>query len=194
MSKILGELEASIEQTLASDTEFQTSIAELAEEEQKAKKDERKAELLDIELDKLKKNEELANNYKVRAEKAEKIAKEKETPVVSADGLSSKDVLYLAKADIHQEDVDDVLIYAKKMGVSIADAHKFFKPILAERDEERKSANATNTKSRSRGADKHTPEDTLAKAEKGEVLETEDELKDVFKARINRKFARPNKK
>ncbi len=191
MESILGELETSIEQTLAEDTEFQSSLAELADEEKTAKTTERKQELLNQELlsfrekaERLTKAEELANNYKIRAEKAEREPKTTVTP----DGLSSKDVLYLAKADIHTDDVDEVLTYAKKMGVSIADAHKFYSPILKEHEAERKSAAATNTKGSARGSAKDTPQDILEKAEKGEVLETTSDMQKLFEARINRKI------
>ena len=101
--------------------------------------------------------------------------------------LSSKDLLYLAKADIAPDDVDEVLTYANKMGVSIADAHKFYKPILAERAEERRTANATQTRG-NRGSAKVSGEDLLRKAENtGEVPETADGMKAIIEARMARK-------
>lgn len=191
MSNTFGELEALIQQKLEGDSEFQSTLTDLSDDDKKQKVDARKNELLDSELNAIKekaeraeKAEELANNYKIRAEKAEREPKTTVTP----DGLSSRDVLYLAKADIHTDDVDEVLEYAKKMGVSIAKAHEFYTPILDTRAKERKSAAATNTKGSARGTAKESAEDILEKAEKGEVLESDSDMQKLFSARIARKI------
>lgn len=116
-----------------------------------------------------------------RAKKAESSSKKQ-------DGLSERDVLYLARAtDIAPEDVDEVVNYAHKMGVSVSEAHKFYKPILAERTEERKTAQTTQTKG-SRVASKTSGEDLLQKAEKGEILKDTD-LDAIAAARMARRVA-----
>jgi hypothetical protein len=96
----------------------------------------------------LAKAEELANNYKVRAEKAEKRIKEAPpAPVPSEDkevSLTLKDQIFLSKADIHEDDIEDVLDWAKTKKVSVSEAYKQFKPMLEVRSEERKTAETSN--------------------------------------------------
>lgn len=140
-----------------------------------------------------KKAEASSQNFE-RAKKAEAELKEARAKLEvkapsNQDGLSTKDVVYLAKADIHADDVDDVLTYAKKMGVSVSEAHKFFKPILSERAEERKTASASHTKGGARGNSKVSGEELLRKAETtGEVPETAEGMQSVFEARQAKKF------
>lgn len=122
----------------------------------------------------LAKADEVANNYKIRAEKAEK--KAKETPQPAQNGLSTKDVVYLAKADIHDDDVDEVLDYAKLKGISVGKAHEFLKPILAVRTEQRTTASAANTSSVRRGASKATGETLLENAKAGKLPDSDDDI------------------
>lgn len=127
----------------------------------------------------LAKAEELAQNYKIRAEKAERLAKaskevpstQKQTP--TAGDLSQKDVIYLAKADIHDEDFDEVTKYASKNGVTVKEAHEYLKPILAVKDEQRRIANATNTSSSKRGSGKVSSETIIENASKGRETDPE---------------------
>ena len=121
-----------------------------------------------------------------RAKKAEEAAKAR--PDAPSQELSTKDVLYLSGAGIPVDDVDDVISYASKMGVSIKDAHDFYKPILAERAEQRKTAAVTHTKGGARGTTKATGADFLAKAEQTqEVPETEEAMRALQEARLARK-------
>lgn len=125
-----------------------------------------------------------------RAKKAEEAAKTKTE--ASQDALSNKDVIYLAKADIHPDDIDDVLKQARVQGIPVQAAHKFMMPILNERTEERKTATVTTIRS-ARGATKASGEDLLAKAEKtGEVPEDEAGMQELFRARLARKFPKRN--
>lgn len=133
---------------------------------------------------KLVKAEEIAENQKRRAEKAEKKAKETR----ATEGLATNDVLYLAKTDIDSNDIDDVVEYASKMGVSVKDAHDFYRPILNARAEERRTANATNTGGSARGTVTVKGEDLLLKAERtGEVPEDTDGMLKLAQARLSGK-------
>jgi hypothetical protein len=130
----------------------------------------------------LAKAEELAENYKIRAEKAER-----SKPKQQEKGLSDRDVIYLAKADIHEEDTDEVVAYAHKMGVSVSEAHKFYQPILRERNEFRLTAQATQTKG-GRGTNKTTGEDLLQRAERtGEVPTDDAGIYALAQARMDRR-------
>lgn len=135
------------------------------------------------------KAEELENKNKQlfeRAKKAEELAKVQKEP----DSLSNKDLLFLAKADIHTEDVDDVLEWAKFKKVSVEEAYKHMKPQLDVRAEERRTAQATQAKGSPRGAAKVTGEDILKKAEKtGEIPETPEGIAALAEARMARRKA-----
>ena len=99
-------------------------------------------------------------------------------------GLSMKD--WKAVQDIHEDDIQDVIDWAKFKQISIADAKKsdHIKTLLKEHDEQRKTAQATNTEPARRGSSQVSDEEIASKAEKGEVPEDPEEL---AKARWNLK-------
>lgn len=136
----------------------------------------------------LRKAKELADNYKVRAEKAEKEAKEgKETP---KNDLPQTDLMALIKADISdEEDIDDIKHYAKRKKISVSEALKstFVRSLLAERKEERKTAEATATGNKRSGVKAPSGEDLLAKAREGKVPETDEEIDKLVDARLGSK-------
>lgn len=131
-----------------------------------------------------KKAEELASNYKIRAEKAERNSKElkrstvdtKEAPKAAA--MSVQDYLALSKANIHEDDISEVEEWARFKGMSISQALKTstVKSILSEKEEFRKTASASNTGAARRGQVKPSPESILTKARAGDVTEDVDAL------------------
>ena len=128
-----------------------------------------------------------------RAKKAETALKEvkAQKPVEKAEvksELSNKDFLYLAKADVHEDDVDIVLEWAKFKGVDVKQAHKDMKPILDTKAEERKSAQATQTKG-SRGASKPTHDEVLSQASQGNLPEKDADIESLAAARMASKIA-----
>lgn len=97
--------------------------------------------------ERLLKAEELAKNQRIRAEKAERLAKKKpveQEEEKKSDNLSLSDIRALN--DVHDEDVDEVRDYAVRKGISIAEAKKspYLKAYLAQRAEERKTAEAAS--------------------------------------------------
>lgn len=85
--------------------------------------------------------------------------------------LSAKDAIVLMKAEVdNDEDIDEVVRYAKFENISIAKAleSNVIKNILAERKEERKTAEATHTGGGKKGATEVSGEDLLANANKGD--------------------------
>lgn len=111
------------------------------------------------------------------------------------DGLSSMDVLALSKADIAQEDIEEVLEYAKFKKIPVAEALKSqtIKTILNERNEERKTALATQTRGGARGTSKVSGEELLSKFERtGEIAVTDEAMTELFKARRARLFPKRN--
>ena len=158
----------------------ETSEEELVEIEEEESVEDVKA--------KLEKANELADNYKTRAEKAEKKAKAK--PAASNDsGLSAQDLLALSKADIENEDLDDVLDYAKYKGVSISEALQttVMKATLSDKAELRKSAEATATGSTRRGSAQVSDERLLADASAGNLPSSDADMNRLAKLKITNK-------
>ncbi len=99
----------------------------------------------------LTKAKELADNYKKRAEKAEK--KLKETPVVEskkeASTLTREEAILFAKG-LDEEDVEDAQFISDRKGISIMEATdtREFKTLKKERDIEAKNNQAQQRASR----------------------------------------------
>jgi hypothetical protein len=133
--------------------------------------------------ERLAKAEELANNYKIRAEKAEKLAKSVKTettskPSPTAGELSTKDLYALMEAKVPEQDVEKVQEIAKLKGISVAEAIKLplTKQILSDEAEQRNSASAANVGASKRSSNKITDEILLAKAQKGELPTSDEDL------------------
>lgn len=137
------------------------------------------------------KAEEIAENQRIRAEKAEKKVKGVETkpePVetkTNAPELSAKDLYAMMEAKIPQADIDDVLEYAKFKNIPVSEAlsTSAVKAILAEKQESRSVADASNTGTVRRGSSKISDETLLAKASKGELPDNDDDLRRLIRLR-----------
>ena len=92
-----------------------------------------------------KKDKEVLDNQKIRAEKAESELKVLKKEPEAKDNLSLQDIRALQ--DVPDEDVEEVVEYAKFKKISIAEAKKTttIQAILAEKAEFRKSAQAADT-------------------------------------------------
>lgn len=194
MYEKFGDLDASIQSKLDGDTEFQDSLVDLSDEDKETTIQSRKAEMLDEEIkslgEKTKKNEELANNYKTRAEKAEQeLKKNKPNGEGSPQNpeFSIKDQVALGK--INEEDIDEVVRVAKVLGKSVSEAMKdpVLKTILDNREELRTSANVANTNNVRRGSVKVSDEELLSKANTGKLPESDDEIARLYQARARKK-------
>ena len=130
----------------------------------------------------LAKAKELAENYKIRAEKAEKA---KQPARAETATVSLQDQYALLQANVALEDLDEVQEYAKFKKITIADALKSqtLKAILAEKKEQRDSAAAANISASKRTTGKVTDDAILSKASKGELPQSQDELERLFKLR-----------
>ena len=148
------------------------------------------------------KAQELADNYKIRAEKAEKEAKkvseeprETETPIKPPEEKGTPTTPYSlqdirALNNVHDEDVERVEKFAKGENVSIAEALKNddLKAILRNRDELRKTADATNTGGGKRATSKTTGKELLRKLEKGEFPESDEDIDKLAEASLKEKM------
>lgn len=129
------------------------------------------------------KAKELANNYKIRAEKAEGKLKATVKTEVSSNlkqtDLSTTDLYALMKADIAEDDVADVREYAQLKNISISDAIKsnVVKLIIEEKNEKRNVAQAQHTGTSRRGNTTMSDDTLLAKASKGELPDSDEAIK-----------------
>lgn len=187
------DLDTLVQEKIEADADFQEEIAQLEEVERDTKLEEKRKEVLSSEFERLAKADELAKNYKARAEKAEALAKASkhtapenpETPK-NAGELSSKDMFALIKANVNEDDVDEVIRVSKILGVSVQEAIKDSAviTILEKREEKRKSADAMNTKSNRSTRKGTTDKELIAQASKGEIPDAgSDEAERLFWAR-----------
>lgn len=193
MAKDYGSLDASIQEKLDADTDFATSLESLSDEDKEAAIDTKKTELyeshvkdLSEKAEKLTKAEEIAENQKKRAEKAEAEAKKNGKKPDDDSTLSQKDLLTLSRADIHDDDVDEVLEYSRFKKISVADALKssVIKTMLAEHTEERKTADATDPGKSRRVTTKQDDSALMKDLSKGNVPEPgSEEAERLFWAR-----------
>jgi len=170
------------------------------EEEQDLNLEEESDDTTDEADERARKAEEVANNQKIRAEKAEselKALKAKQTETVTpttteenptpTNGVMGlKDIRALQ--DVPDEDVDEVIEYAKFKGVPVAEAKTdpVVQNILSTRKEERASAEAANTK-QTRRTNSKTSEEALLNAHATGNLKEED-MEAAARARIKQKM------
>lgn len=84
------------------------------------------------------------DHWRKKAQGATETKKETEA---SKDSLSSLDILALSRSNVHDEDIEDVVEYAKFKKISVAEALKSntVKAVIAEKSEYRKTAEVTTT-------------------------------------------------
>ena len=145
---------------------------------------------------------ELYENQRIRAEKAEKKAKElekikeksskkeekKDSTSKQESTLSVKDSARLQQANIPVDDWDDVIEYANFKGISVSEAlgSSVVKATLAEKEETRNTAKATNTGKGKQGSSKISGSNALEKARaKGIIPDREDELDALLEERYS---------
>jgi hypothetical protein len=140
------------------------------------------------------KNQGIAKRYKTQMEKAKAEAEAKPVEIKPSakseikknqDELSSRDIFALTKANINEEDVDEILDYMKYRKVSMVDALKSntLRGILKERDEQRNVANATNVGTSKRGTSIISDTTLLDNARKGELPESDADMARLVTAR-----------
>lgn len=150
--------------------------------------------LYDEALANAKKVEEIANNQRIRAEKAEAKLKNSspERTATSKTGspeISVIDTIALSKANLEPEDIPEVLEYAKFKGISVSEALK--SPIIAatlhEKAEYRKTAAAANTGAARRGSTKLSDSSLLENARNGIMP---DSVEDIQRLSLLRRKAK----
>lgn len=132
-----------------------------------------------------------ANNLRATLPKPKEETTVVVTPKPKTD-LSPMDIIALGKADLPEEDIDEVQEYAafKKISVTAALKDPVMSGILTNKAEVRRTAEATQTTRQHRGSQAPSGEDLLRGQETGtgEVIETTEGMQDLFKARTARKI------
>ena len=166
------------ELVIEEEDDAETIKTKVAEHNQKVKERETKVKEANAQLfARTKKAEgfELINGKWVKPEN--KDDKNKDTSKNSDDSLSQQDVIYLAKVDIHEDDLEEVLTYSKNNKVSVKEAHAYLKPILDVKAETRKTAEATNVNGGKRGSSKLSDEALYENAKSGKLPESYEDIK-----------------
>lgn len=142
----------------------------------------RKAEVSSQNYERAKKAEEELRRLKQNGEKKEVVKEE-------AVNLSPKDYLALTENRVSSEDFDEVVRVAKILNKPISEAlkDKTLKSILAERQEERVTAQATQVRS-PRSSQKDTVDAILEKARKGYIPTDDAEIEKLAQARMAEKL------
>lgn len=166
--------------TQQEETVLETVEAETEEQDSEESVEDYKARLA--------KAEKLANNYKIRAEKAEKAVKrpvEQKTESRQSGELGTKDLYALMEAKVAQEDVDEVVEYAKFKNISVSEALKssVVKTLLSDKAEQRATAEAANVGSSKRSSGKVPDDVLLAKASKGELPDNDADMERLIRLR-----------
>jgi hypothetical protein len=136
----------------------------------------------------LAKAEEIAENQRIRAEKAEAKAKERKVEPTNTS-LNAGDMMAIKNANIDPQDMDLVEKFSKDNGLSLRESlqHPHVKAILAYEEELRTTAVATNVESVRRGASKMSSEALLQNASAGKIPTSDDEIEALISAKLKRK-------
>lgn len=171
----------SIEETLTQDTDVELDI-DLDDNDEDENVDWKAIAL---------KNQKAYKDQKTRAEIAEGKANKTVKPNAQTQSdapitLTVKDGFALAKANVADEDIDDVLEYANFKKISVAEALKtnVVKNMLSEKEEFRNSQNASTTTTARRGTPKVNDSTILENAKNGKLNDSEDDIKALFRARM----------
>lgn len=139
----------------------------------------------------LTKAQQIAENQRIRAEKAEKeLKKLKENKTVNSQESvqhSTADIIALSK--VHEDDVERVERFAKSEGISVREALKNdeLKAILSLREEQRTTASAANVSTTRRTSAKITDEVLVSKASRGELPDDDDGIARLIAAKAKLK-------
>jgi len=137
-----------VDEKISDDADFQAELDTLTDEEKETKLQEKKAELIKQEYSeiakKAKKDAELANNYKIRAEKAEgEIKKTPKQEVKTNDPQLSEELKLIARG-LSDEAIEQAKVIAKGKGIALTEAIKdpLFDIYQKDAEEKRKKEDA----------------------------------------------------
>jgi len=116
-----------VDEQISADADFQTELEALSDDDKATKLEEKKAELIKQEYasiaEKARKDAELANNYKIRAEKAEKGIKDNSLNNKPNDPQLSDELKLIARG-LSDEEIEQAKVIAKGKGIVLTEAIK----------------------------------------------------------------------
>jgi hypothetical protein len=144
--------------------------------------------------------EDLQETINALKEEKEALLKEKETLLAQKNhfkkkatapketketNLNQSDFLALVRNNVHEEDVEDIVDYAKLKGISIREAlnSPIVKTIIGDKQEARKTAETASVKTSRRGQAGLSDEELLANASKGIIPESASDIQRLNKLR-----------
>lgn len=184
-----------VDDRLAADSDFQSRISTLSDEEKTTETAKRRKEIL---TDEFTKRETIAKDQKTRAENAERDRDEWKTKANGGgqkkeEDLTQTDMYFLSQNAVHPDDIEEV----KKARRILSEEGKPLKPIsevladptfaavLASRVDKRKTANANNTGGGRGGPTAKSDAEVADAASKGGVIPEKGspEAEQLFNAR-----------
>lgn len=198
------EIHALVEEKINSDSDFQAMLADLSDEDKEVAIADKRTELLNLEFtslsEKAAKAEELAKNQKIRAEKAELEAKKNKpvgadlTPQKKESDYSLQDIRALS--DVHDEDVAEVVEFAKFKGISITEAkkHPVISALIETNKEFRATEAAKNSGKGKQGTSRTTDAELVEQAASGNLPDDDEGITRLAEARQAEKLAKLEKK
>lgn len=139
----------------------------------------------------LEKARQIAENQKIRAEKAEAKLKTNTSTgrgeTSKMDGMSPMDLIAITKANLDEEAIREAMDYAKFKKISIAEAIKSpaVKATIQLIEENKRVAEAANTGSARRGTSKISDESLIENARKGILPDSDADMKRLVSIRKN---------
>jgi len=150
------------EETVVEDESTETEVDETEEE----------ADDSDETVNELKKKVETLEKQKNHWRKKATTGSKVESKVATqSDDISSTDLYTLVRADVHQDDVSEVVKAAKLLDVTVSEAleDSAVQAILEKRTAHRKAAQATNTKTARKSSHKPSDAEVVEEAKKGNI-------------------------
>ncbi len=175
----MDDLDTLVQGKLDADTDFQSSLSNLADDEKNTAIEAKRKEILKSEWSTLsdakKKAEESYQSQKTRAEKAEKAAKggkkgdDEGNNSSKESELSMADVYAFTNAKVHEDDIAEVVKAAKLLDKEPREALKdpIVQAILEKKSAQRKTADAANTQQTRRANRQMTGNEILGDVRKG---------------------------
>lgn len=121
---------------------------------------------------------------------AESKPDEKPAPTTEKpQNLSQADIIAIARAQIEEEDIPEVLEYARFKNIPFSEALKttVVKSLLAEKTEQRKIAEGTSTGPARRGSGKVSDDTLVSNANSGKLPENDEDITRLVRARLGLK-------
>lgn len=189
----MDDLDAVVQGKLDQDADFQASLATLPDEDKESAVNAKKSELVKVVFKEIAdakvKAEEIAKDQKIRAEKAEQLAKNsKPAEEPKKEDLSVKELYTLVEAKVPKEDVPWVTDWARFNKIPLEEAlqHDEVKAVLALKAEKRQSAEVSNTNAGRRVSTKDSGEELAKKMERGQ-FPAEDDIEKAITAKFDLK-------